>query len=53
MSVLPGWRAAFRIARRDALRSKGRSALVVAMIALPVLGVTAADVTYRSGNSRS
>ncbi|MFE9910417.1 ABC transporter permease [Streptomyces clavifer] len=48
MSVLPGWRAAFRIARRDALRSKGRSALVVAMIALPVLGVTAADVTYRS-----
>lgn len=48
MSFLPGWRAAFRIARRDALRSKGRSSLVVAMIALPVLGVTAADVTYRS-----
>ncbi|WP_411081568.1 FtsX-like permease family protein [Streptomyces sp. cmx-18-6] len=48
MSVLSGWRAAFRIARRDALRSKGRSALVVAMIALPVLGVTAADLTYRS-----
>ncbi|SCD31498.1 putative ABC transport system permease protein [Streptomyces sp. BpilaLS-43] len=48
MSLLSGWRAALRIARRDALRSKGRSALVVAMIALPVLGVTAADVTYRS-----
>ncbi|MEU8677482.1 FtsX-like permease family protein [Streptomyces sp. NPDC048560] len=48
MSLLPGWRAAFRIARRDAMRAKGRSALVVAMIALPVLGVTAADVTYRS-----
>ncbi|WP_405664426.1 ABC transporter permease [Streptomyces sp. NBC_01166] len=48
MSVLTGWRAALRIARRDALRAKGRSALVVAMIALPVLGVTAADVTYRS-----
>ncbi|MEU8703975.1 FtsX-like permease family protein [Streptomyces sp. NPDC048565] len=48
MSVFTGWRAALRIARRDALRSKGRSALVVAMIALPVLGVTAADVTYRS-----
>lgn len=48
MSVFPGWRAAFRIARRDALRAKGRSALVVAMIALPVLGVSAADVTYRS-----
>ncbi|WP_432024674.1 FtsX-like permease family protein [Streptomyces parvus] len=48
MSRLPGWRAAFRIARRDAARAKGRSALVVAMIALPVLGVTAADLTYRS-----
>ncbi|MFE2017849.1 FtsX-like permease family protein [Streptomyces sp. NPDC059499] len=48
MKVFTGWRAALRIARRDALRSKGRSALVVAMIALPVLGVTAADVTYRS-----
>lgn len=48
MSVFRGWRAALRIARRDALRAKGRSALVVAMIALPVLGVTAADITYRS-----
>lgn len=48
MSALGGWRAALRIARRDAMRAKGRSALVVAMIALPVLGVTAADVTYRS-----
>ncbi|WP_098007598.1 FtsX-like permease family protein [Streptomyces sp. sk226] len=48
MSVLSGWRAAFRMARRDAVRTKGRSALVVAMIALPVLGVTAADLTYRS-----
>ncbi|MYT97079.1 MULTISPECIES: FtsX-like permease family protein [unclassified Streptomyces] len=48
MSPFSGWRAAFRIARRDALRAKGRSALVVAMIALPVLGVTAADLTYRS-----
>ncbi|QNE76293.1 FtsX-like permease family protein [Streptomyces finlayi] len=48
MSVFSGWRAAFRMARRDAMRAKGRSALVVAMIALPVLGVSAADVTYRS-----
>ncbi|MBO0917794.1 FtsX-like permease family protein [Streptomyces laculatispora] len=48
MSVFTGWRAALRIARRDALRAKGRSALVVAMIAIPVLGVTALDVTYRS-----
>jgi putative ABC transport system permease protein len=42
------WRAALRIARRDALRAKGRSALVLAMIALPVLGVAGADVVYRS-----
>ncbi|MFJ8850479.1 FtsX-like permease family protein [Streptomyces sp. NPDC102437] len=48
MSVFTGWRAALRIARHDAMRSKGRSALVVAMIAVPVLGVTALDVTYRS-----
>jgi putative ABC transport system permease protein len=37
-----------RIARRDALRFKARSALVVVMIALPVLGVGAADVLYRT-----
>jgi putative ABC transport system permease protein len=41
-------RVALRLARRDAWRSKGRSSLVVAMIALPVLGVTATDVLYRS-----
>ncbi|MFE5909946.1 FtsX-like permease family protein [Streptomyces wedmorensis] len=42
------WRAAIRIARRDAWRSKGRSSLVLAMIALPILGVSAFDLTYRS-----
>ncbi|MCP2307468.1 FtsX-like permease family protein [Kitasatospora paracochleata] len=42
------WRAALRIARRDALRAKGRSALVLAMIALPVLGVAGIDVVARS-----
>ncbi len=41
-------RVALRIARRDARRARGRSALVVAMIALPVLGVGAADVLYRT-----
>ncbi|GJF29952.1 hypothetical protein KNE206_26520 [Kitasatospora sp. NE20-6] len=44
------WRAALRIARRDALRAKGRSALVLAMIALPVLGVAGADIVYRSAD---
>ncbi|WMX46138.1 ABC transporter permease [Streptomyces roseicoloratus] len=42
------WRAAVRIARRDAWRSKGRSFLVLAMIALPILGVSAFAVTIRS-----
>ncbi|MFI2210322.1 FtsX-like permease family protein [Streptomyces sp. NPDC020141] len=42
------WRAAIRIARRDAWRSKGRSLLVLAMIALPIVGVSAADLTFRS-----
>ncbi|MEU1283245.1 FtsX-like permease family protein [Kitasatospora sp. NPDC005856] len=46
---LGAWRVALRIARRDALRAKGRSALIAAMIALPVLGVTGADVVHRSG----
>ncbi|MYV96844.1 FtsX-like permease family protein [Streptomyces sp. SID3343] len=45
---LGSWRAVLRIARRDALRAKGRSALIVAMIAIPVLGMSAADVTWRS-----
>ncbi len=40
--------ATLRIARRGALRHKGRSALVIAMIGLPVLGVTAIDVTART-----
>ncbi|GGZ15890.1 hypothetical protein GCM10010387_05420 [Streptomyces inusitatus] len=42
------WRAAIRIARRDAWRAKGRSFLVLAMIALPIIGVSAADLTIRS-----
>lgn len=40
--------ALLRLARRDARRSKARSLLVVAMIAVPVVGVTAADVLYRT-----
>ncbi|MEU5978179.1 ABC transporter permease [Streptomyces sp. NPDC047315] len=45
---LHSWRAAVRIARRDAWRAKGRSFLVLAMIALPIMGVSAADLTLRS-----
>src|SRR5665811_961719 len=35
-----GWRVAIRIARRDARRYKWRSALIVAMVGLPVLLLT-------------
>lgn len=45
---LSSWRVAIRIARRDAWRNKGRSLMVLAMIALPIVGVSAADVTIRS-----
>ncbi|MFR9775516.1 FtsX-like permease family protein [Micromonospora sp. MS34] len=44
--ALGSWRAALRIARREARRSRGRTALVLAMIALPVLGLTFAAASY-------
>ncbi len=46
--MLPALAAALRIARRDVMRSRGRSALVVAMIALPVMGATVIDVIART-----
>jgi putative ABC transport system permease protein len=46
MSFLSSWRTALRVARREARRSKGRSALVVAMIGLPVLCLAFAAVSY-------
>src|SRR5918999_3483555 len=48
MSLLRGWRPLLRMARREALRGRGRSALVLALIALPVLAVSAAAVVYRT-----
>ncbi|MCB5163389.1 ABC transporter permease [Streptomyces bambusae] len=42
------WIAAIRIARRDAWRAKGRSLLVLAMIALPIVGVSGLSLTLRS-----
>lgn len=50
MGLLRGWRPALRIARREALRARGRSALVLAMIALPVTGVVALDTLYRTSD---
>lgn len=39
-----GWGPMLRLAWRDSFRAKGRSALVLVLIALPVVGVVAADV---------
>ncbi|MDT4893118.1 MAG: putative transport system permease protein [Pseudonocardiales bacterium] len=44
----PALRAALRIARRDALRHRWRSLLVVALIGLPVFAVGCADIAYRT-----
>ncbi|WP_101787901.1 FtsX-like permease family protein [Nonomuraea indica] len=53
---MSSFRAALRIARRDALRARGRTALIMVMIGLPVLAITAlltlnatTDVTVREG----
>src|SRR3954447_5133283 len=48
MNHWAGLRAAVRMARRDARRNRGRSLLVVVMIALPVLGLSGADVLART-----
>lgn len=50
MARTAGWRLALRIARREAGRNRGRSALIVAMIALPVLGLSAADIVIRTAD---
>lgn len=46
--MIRGWWLPLRIARRDAQRARGRSVLMLVMIALPVLGVTAADVLIQT-----
>jgi putative ABC transport system permease protein len=43
-----GWRAALRIAWREARRSRGRSALVVALILIPVAALSFAAIVYDS-----
>lgn len=48
MRGLRSWRPSLLMAWRDARRSRARSALVLVMIALPVLGVTAADVIIQT-----
>ncbi len=45
---MKGWRSMLRLARRDAMRARGRSLLVLVMIALPVLAVTTADIVMQT-----
>ncbi|OLT11555.1 hypothetical protein BJF79_24075 [Actinomadura sp. CNU-125] len=40
--------AALRIARRDALRAKGRTAFVLCMIGLPVAAIVALGVVWQT-----
>jgi putative ABC transport system permease protein len=42
------WLAALRIARREARRTRGRSLLVIALIGLPILGMTMGAALYKS-----
>jgi putative ABC transport system permease protein len=49
--VRGGWRTALRIARRDTLRHKGRSLLVLVMLGLPILGAVGLDVLYRTSHT--
>ncbi|MFU8871242.1 FtsX-like permease family protein [Micromonospora sp. SL4-19] len=45
-AALGSWRTALRIARREARRARARTALVLAMIALPVLALSFVAVSY-------
>jgi len=45
---MSAFRAALRIARRDASRHRGRSLLVIALIGLPVLVLAGVDVGWRT-----
>jgi putative ABC transport system permease protein len=42
------WRLALRIARRDALRHRARTLLVLAMVGIPVMAVVGADTFFRT-----
>lgn len=44
--MIAAWTALLRLAGRDARRNRGRAALVVALIAVPVAGVVAAATLY-------
>jgi putative ABC transport system permease protein len=46
-----GWRVALRIARRSVLRNRGRSALIVVLVGLPIAAATYVDVIARTFTS--
>jgi putative ABC transport system permease protein len=45
-----GWRIALRLARREALRRRAQTALMLVLVCLPVLAVAAAAVVWRTAN---
>ena len=48
--MIASWRIALRIARREARRARGRTALVFCMVALPVTAIVALDVMARTAD---
>lgn len=48
-----GWRVALRLARREAWRRKGQTALMLVLICMPVLAVSAATVVWRTSDVSS
>ncbi|MFC7501205.1 hypothetical protein, partial [Nocardioides sp. GCM10030258] len=53
LSTSGGWRVALRLARREALRRKGQTALMLVLICLPVLAVSAAAIVWRTADVSS
>jgi putative ABC transport system permease protein len=53
MSLVSGWRLALRLAWREAVRSRARSALVLVMVTFPVIAVIAADVSQSTSSVSS
>lgn len=53
LSTAGGWRVALRLARREALRRKGQTALMLVLICLPVLAVSAAAIVWRTADVSS
>lgn len=49
---MTGWRTASRVARRSVRRDLGRSLLIIALVALPVMAATVADGIVRTVTDR-